>query len=87
MSDEFVQFDDFDALESSLAAFLAPVRPSHAYIEKIRTRISRRPIVEMTQPEKERQRALTAIGGVLGVSLLLLTVARALFYFFGSRRA
>ena len=86
MSDEFVRIDDFDALESSLAAFLAPVRPSRAYIDKIRTRIQRRPTVELTQPEQERRHALAAIGGVLGIGLLLLTVARALFYFFGTRR-
>lgn len=87
MSDEFVEINDIDALESTLSAFLAPVRPSRQYIDKIRTRIQRRPTIEMSQPERERQYAAAAIGGVLGAGLLILTIARALFYFFGTRRA
>ena len=87
MSDELVQLDDLDALESALSAFLAPVRPSSQYIDKVRARIRRRPEVEMAPPEAERQRAIFTLGGVLTASLLLVTLARALFYFFGSKKA
>ena len=82
MKNDLPAFDDLDALEQSLSTFLKPIQPSKQYINKVKHSIVIEPLVEIRDQLDAPRKAAWAIGSVLAGSLLLLTLARALFFVF-----
>lgn len=71
---------DFNPMEAELEAVLHPVRPSSRLIQTMRQRVNFRPPVEVARRLNDPPSLLLILGGVLSVSLLLITTARAIFY-------
>jgi hypothetical protein len=71
---------DFNPVEAELKAALHPVRPSARLVQTMRHRIEFRPPVELGQRLSDPPSLLYILGGVLSVSLLLITFVRAVFY-------
>ena len=72
--------EDLHPFEARLKAVLQPVRPSSNYVNNIRRRINFKAPVEVAQHLRNRPSLLVILGGVLSVSLLIITAARAVFY-------
>jgi hypothetical protein len=72
--------DDLNPMEAELEAAFRPVRPSPKFIQTVRRRITVKPPVEISQRLADPPALLLILGSVLFVSLLIITVARALFY-------
>lgn len=73
--------NDFNPFEAKLEAAFRPVHPSNRYVQTIRQRITAKAPVEVAvQRLGDPPTLLFIIGGVLSVSLLIITVARAFFY-------
>ena len=74
------------ALEAHLAGTLTPVIPPTDVVQRLRERIqllpSREKIVLRLQ---DWQRMFFVLGGVMSGMLVLITIARALYYFVGRR--
>ncbi|HEX9385386.1 MAG TPA: hypothetical protein VF918_03635 [Anaerolineales bacterium] len=77
--------DQINALEAHLAGTLRPVTPPMDVVQRLRERI------RFPQPEaialrlRDWERMFFVFGGVMSGMLVLITVARALYYFFGKR--
>lgn len=77
--------DQIYALEAHLAGTLRPVTPPSDVVTRLRERI------QFLQPEaiasrlRDWQRMFFVLGGVMSGLLVVMTVARALYYFFGRR--
>lgn len=74
------QTNDFNPFEARLEAAFRPVRPSSKYVQAIRQRINFKAPVEVAQRLADPPSLLLILGGVLSVSLLIITVIRAIFY-------
>ena len=71
---------DFNPVEAELAAAFHPVRPSTKFVQTVRRRINLNPSVDVAQRLADPPTMLLILGGVLSVSLLIITVVRAIFY-------
>lgn len=71
---------DFNPFEARLEAALHPVQPSRGFVQIIRKRIQFKPPVEVARRLSDQPSLLLILGGVLSVSLLIITAARAIFY-------
>ncbi|MEI6290802.1 MAG: hypothetical protein WCP19_10245 [Chloroflexota bacterium] len=71
---------ELNPFEEKLQAALQPVQPSMKYVQTIRKRIHFKAPIEMAQRFTRPPSILMILGGVLSVSLLIITTARALFY-------
>ena len=79
--DEFAA-DELTTLEAHLAGTLKPVTAPRALHSSLRKRL-RIPEVRMLSDRLNDWRSLvTVLGGVMSTALLIITVARALFFFF-----
>jgi hypothetical protein len=77
--------DDLAILEAQLAGTLKPVKPSQDLVYRLRGRIQF-PQREQLMRRLHSWRSLyLALGGVLSGMLLIITVARALYYLVGRR--
>jgi hypothetical protein len=74
------QTNDFNPFEAKLEAAFRPVHPSNLYVQSIRQRITSKAPVEVAQRLEDPTALLLILAGVLSVSLLIITVARAFFY-------
>ena len=72
--------DNFNPFEARLEAVLHPVHPSSKYVQTLRQRINFKAPVEVAQRLSSPPSMLMILGGVLSVSLLLITIARGVFY-------
>ena len=72
--------NDFNPFEAQLEAAFRPVRPSSKYVQSLRQRIHAKAPVEVSQRLDDRSSLLLILGGVLSVSLLIITTVRAIFY-------
>ena len=72
-------------LEAHLAGTLKPVRPRKDFVQLLRGRIRIPPREEIAFRLQDWQRLFLVMGGVISGTLILLTVARALFHLFGRR--
>ncbi len=72
--------DSFGSMESQLQELLRPIQPSQKFVQTIRQRIQFLPRVSLAEKPPEVRRFLLILGGVLSVSLLLITGVRAIFY-------
>ncbi len=71
---------DFNPFEAELTAAFHPVRPSTKFVQTVRHRIDFTPSVEVSQRLPDTPTILLVLGGVLSVSLLIITAVRAIFY-------
>ncbi|GAB4493883.1 MAG: hypothetical protein OHK0031_16950 [Anaerolineales bacterium] len=70
-----------EELESQLAATLRRVQPSGAFVSAVRQKMNARPVVQISGTGGKARALLMVLGGTLLASLLILTLARAVFYF------
>lgn len=71
---------NFNPVEAALTASLHRVRPSTKFVQTVRHRIEVKPSVEVAQRLADPPALLVILGGVLSVSLLIITAVRAIFY-------
>jgi hypothetical protein len=75
-------------IESHLEQTFRRVTPSREFVNTVRGRMGGEVPLMAVRRRSSRRSALLTLSGVLSVSLLLLTVARLLFYLLGrSKRA
>lgn len=79
--------NSFDPVETQLQDLLRPIQPSQKFVQTIRKRIQFSPRVNLADKSPEVRRFLLVLGGVLSVSLLLITGVRAVFYLVNRSRA
>lgn len=72
-------------LEERLAGTLKPIRPSKDVVQRLRERIRFPAPEEVALRLRDWQRMLLVFGGVMSGMLVLITIARAFFYFVRSR--
>jgi hypothetical protein len=73
-----------DRLENRLAQTFQRVKPSPAFLSTVRERIQvRTPSIIIEQMPRKRRELLITLGGVLSASLLILTIARVIYYLLG----
>ena len=72
--------DEINPFEARLEAVLHRVHPSSHYVQAVRKRITFKAPVEVAQRLANPPSLLIILGGVLSVSLLIITAARAIFY-------
>jgi hypothetical protein len=74
--------DPLHEIEERLAGALQPVQPRRSFVQRLRDRIRLASPRVIVRRVTDWQFLLLAIGGVISVGALLLTLARALFHFF-----
>lgn len=85
MSKSITSETRLDDLEAHLAGTLRPVAPRQDFVQRLRGRIRIPPREEIAFRLQNWQRLFLVIGGVISGTLILLTLARALFHLFGRR--
>lgn len=76
---------ELDALESHLAGTLKPVAPPKSMMQRLRGRIRLPQRSEIVWRVRDWRSLFLALSGALSGVLLIITVARALFYLVGRR--
>ena len=77
---------DLNELETHLAGTLRPVRPPKEVVNRLRERIRfPQPSEIAYRLRSEWTKMWLVFGGVMSGFLVIITVARAFFYFFGRR--
>lgn len=77
---------ELNELEAHLAGTLRPVRPPKEIVHRLRQRIRfPQPSEIASQLGREWGKMFLVFGGVMSGFLVIVTVARALFYFVGRR--
>lgn len=77
--------EDLDVLEAHLAGTLKPVSPPMDIIQRLRERVHMPSRNEITLRLTDWRRLFFVFGGVISGMLLLITLARALYYMTGRR--
>jgi hypothetical protein len=73
------------ALEAHLAGTLKPVIPPMDVVQRLREKIHFPPPDEIALRLRDWQRMFVILGGVMSGMLVIITIARALYYFVGRR--
>ncbi len=77
--------ENLDVLEAHLAGTLKPVTPSTEVVQRLRGRIQVPTRREITLRLTDWRRMFFVLGGVMSGMLVLVTLARALYYLAGRR--
>jgi len=77
--------EEVSALENSLSDALTPIRPSDEILQRLKERIGDLDSYRISKRLSNWELSIITAGSVLGVATVILTVVRALFYFY--RRA
>ncbi|MBL8077689.1 MAG: hypothetical protein JNM55_06990 [Anaerolineales bacterium] len=80
-----MQTKDLDILETHLAGTLKRVSPPNDIIQRLRGRITMPAREAITLRLRDWRTLFFVFGGVMSGMLLIVTVARALYYFIGRR--
>ena len=72
-------------IEERLAGTLKPIRPSRDVVQRLRERIRFPDRTEITLRLQDWKKMFLVFGGVMSGLLVIITVARALFYLVGRR--
>lgn len=72
-------------LEARLAGTLKPIQPSSEIVQRLRERIRIPAREEIVSRLSDWKRMFLVFGGVMSGLLLIITLARAFFYFVGRR--
>lgn len=76
--------ESVSSIEFRLEKAFQRVRPSRTFVDTVRGHLQNpRPQVVVEHLPHRRRTVLMAFGGVLSVSLLILTLARVIFYLLG----
>ena len=70
-------------LESSLSGLLTPVRPPADVMQRLKMRIGSLEPHRIAKRISNWELSIITIGSVMSTAMVLLTLARAFFYFFG----
>ncbi len=81
----FTPAEGLDILEAHLAVTLKPIAPSREIIQRLRDRIRMPNREEITLRLTDWRRLFIVFSSVMSGMLLLVTVARAFYYFVGRR--
>jgi hypothetical protein len=73
------------ALEDRLAGTLRPVRPPRDFVQRLRGHVRLPKSGEIGVRFRDWERLLLAFGGVLSGTVVIITVARALYHVLGRR--
>ena len=77
--------DQLTALEAQLAGTLRPVIPPIDMVQRLRDRVRFPQPEEIALRLRDWQRMFVVLGGVMSGMLVLITIARALYYLVGRR--
>jgi len=77
--------DQINALEAHLAGTLKPVTPPNEVVQRLRERIRFPQPDEIVSRLRDWERMFFVFGGVMSGMLVLITVARALYYLVGRK--
>ena len=77
--------EDIQSLEAHLAGTLKPISPSREIVQRLRGRIQMPNREEITLRLTDWRRLFIVFGGVVSGMLLLITVARALYFLVGRK--
>ena len=77
--------DQVLALEAHLAGTLKPVSPPIEVVQRLRDRIRFPQPEEIASRFRDWQRMFVVFGGVMSGMLVIITIARALYYMVGRR--
>jgi hypothetical protein len=77
--------DQINALEAHLAGTLKPVVPPVDVVQRLRDRIRFPQSEEIVLRLQDWERMFVVLGGVMSGMLVLITVARALYYLVGRK--
>ncbi|MCC6261830.1 MAG: hypothetical protein IT311_13310 [Anaerolineales bacterium] len=77
--------EDFNRLETHLAGTLKRVAPPNGIVQRLRERITLPTRATITLRLHDWKTLFFVFGGVMSGMLLLVTIARALYYFVGRR--
>jgi len=77
--------DQVIALEAHLAGALRPVSPPSELVQRLRERIHFPQPEEIASRFRDWQRMFVVFGGVMSGMLVIITVARALYYMVGRK--
>jgi len=78
--------DQLNALEAHLAGILRPVTPPMDVVQRLRERIHFPPSREIVSRLRDWQRMFFVFGGVMSGLLVVITLARALYYLVGRKQ-
>ncbi len=78
-------YEDFNDLERRLRGTLRPVVPPRDLLSRLQDRIHIPDAAELTAHLRDWRTLWLALAGVLSVTLMILTLARALFHLTGRR--
>lgn len=76
-------FDNFESLETHLAGTLRPVTPPNDLLQRLRDHIPERGVI--ISRFQDWNRLILVFGSVMSGMLIVITVARALYYLFWRR--
>ena len=77
--------DQINALEEQLAGTLRPVTPPVDVVQRLRERIRFPQPEEIVSRLRDWQRMFFVLGGVMSGMMVLITIARALYYLVGRK--
>ena len=77
--------DEVMALEAHLAGTLRPVSPPLEVVQRLRERIRFPQPEEIASRFRDWQRMFVVFGGVMSGMLVIITIARALYYMVGRK--
>jgi hypothetical protein len=77
--------ENFESLEAHLAGTLRPVAPSKDFVQRLRERVRLPERGVFVNRLRDWNRLFLVFGSVMSGMLLLITVARALYYLVGRR--
>jgi hypothetical protein len=82
---EKISPENIETLEAELAGTLRPVRPSKDFVRLLRERVRLPERGEIVSRLRDWKRLFLVFGSVMSGMVILITIARALYYMFGRR--
>jgi len=78
--------ENIETLEAHLAGTLRPVAPPKDFVQRLRDRVHLPEREVIVSRLRDWNRLFLVLGSVMSGMMLLITVARALYYLFGRRK-
>jgi hypothetical protein len=78
--------ENIESLEAHLAGTLRPVAPSRDFVQRLRDRIRLPEREVIVSRLRDWNKLFLVLGSVMSGMMILITVARALYYMFGQRK-
>ncbi|MBC8335895.1 MAG: hypothetical protein ISR59_07675 [Anaerolineales bacterium] len=78
--------EQVDTLEKTLSGALKPVHPPADVIQRLKNRIGSLEPYHIAKRLTNWELWIITVGSVMSVAMVILTIARAIYYFFGRQR-